>query len=222
MVVDIYGSSHIRSVTRSFLSQQIREVNMGINHPMLAAKVEDLQKLRFPIIASPKLDGVRALKIGRELVSRNWKPIPNIHVRNVFAILPDNVDGELIGDDGTPAGIGFNATQSLVMSEDGTPDVLYHVFDYVENGKDMNRPFILRRNDLARMVSYLPKERQKYIRVVEQVNLLNIAELLAYERTCLALGYEGVMIRGPNSPYKEGRSTVKEGYLLKLKRFEDS
>lgn len=30
------------------------------------------------------------------------------------------------------------------------------------------------------------------------------------------------MLRYPNAPYKNGRSTVKEGALLKLKRFKDS
>jgi DNA ligase-1 len=30
------------------------------------------------------------------------------------------------------------------------------------------------------------------------------------------------MIRDPNGPYKAGRSTLKEGYLLKLKRFVDA
>lgn len=34
-------------------------------------------------------------------------------------------------------------------------------------------------------------------------------------------GYEGAILRKPGSPYKHGRSTVKEGYLLKLKRFVD-
>jgi DNA ligase 1 len=47
-------------------------------------------------------------------------------------------------------------------------------------------------------------------------------ELQAYEERCLAAGYEGVMIRTPGSPYKCGRSTEREGYLLKIKRFEDA
>ena len=33
--------------------------------------------------------------------------------------------------------------------------------------------------------------------------------------------YEGIMIRSGNGPYKFGRSSAKEGYLLKLKRFAD-
>jgi DNA ligase-1 len=42
------------------------------------------------------------------------------------------------------------------------------------------------------------------------------------EERYLAAGFEGVMIRDPDGPYKQGRSTTREGWLLKVKRFEDS
>jgi DNA ligase-1 len=47
-------------------------------------------------------------------------------------------------------------------------------------------------------------------------------DLEVYEECCIEDGYEGVMVRTSNSPYKCGRSTEREGYLLKIKRFEDS
>ena len=34
-------------------------------------------------------------------------------------------------------------------------------------------------------------------------------------------GYEGLMLRAPDGPYKFGRSTVKENTLLKVKNFLD-
>jgi DNA ligase-1 len=46
--------------------------------------------------------------------------------------------------------------------------------------------------------------------------------LLEYEIRCLAKGFEGVMIRDPLGPYKFGRSTVREGWLLRVKRFQDA
>jgi len=49
----------------------------------------------------------------------------------------------------------------------------------------------------------------------------NPEELQNFVDACLDSGYEGVMVRDPNGPYKCGRSTVKEGYLLKIKPFED-
>lgn len=47
------------------------------------------------------------------------------------------------------------------------------------------------------------------------------ARLLHLEEHYVSLGYEGVMLRHPDGLYKHGRSTAKEGWLLKLKRFED-
>jgi len=54
------------------------------------------------------------------------------------------------------------------------------------------------------------------------VEIRDAAQLADYEEECLAEGYEGVMIRTPGSPYKCGRSTEREGWLLKIKRFEDA
>jgi DNA ligase-1 len=58
--------------------------------------------------------------------------------------------------------------------------------------------------------------------VHEQVEINNLEELTTYEELYLDRGYEGVILRDPNAPYKNGRSTVNEGYLLKMKRFVDA
>jgi DNA ligase-1 len=47
-------------------------------------------------------------------------------------------------------------------------------------------------------------------------------ELLAYEKECLEKGFEGLIIRSGTSPYKCGRSTLREGFMLKIKRFSDA
>jgi DNA ligase-1 len=60
------------------------------------------------------------------------------------------------------------------------------------------------------------------IKIVPQITIRTPAELLEYEEECLNQGYEGVMIRSVDGPYKFGRSTAREGYLLKFKRFEDA
>jgi DNA ligase-1 len=55
-----------------------------------------------------------------------------------------------------------------------------------------------------------------------QKTLYSIKDVLDFEKTAVQQGYEGIMLRAPYAPYKFGRSTLKEGYLMKLKRFEDS
>ena len=42
---------------------------------------------------------------------------------------------------------------------------------------------------------------------------------MGYESSILAQGFEGVILRSPNGLYKNGRTTVKEGTYLRIKRF---
>jgi DNA ligase-1 len=110
----------------------------------------------------------------------------------------------------------FNVTSSFVMSEDGEPDaIIYYAFDYVKSS--LGRSYALRMADLEALT--VPKT--KVLKLLP-VTIHDEKELLQYEERCLKDGYEGVMLRSADGPYKCGRSTEREGYLLKLKRFEDS
>ena len=60
------------------------------------------------------------------------------------------------------------------------------------------------------------------VRIHVQKEIRTPEELAAYESKITDLGYEGLIIRDPFAPYKFGRSTVREGFLLKVKRFVDS
>src|ERR1035441_882839 len=102
--------------------------------PMLAATMKDTSKLHFPLLASQKLDGIRATVQGGRLLSRTLKPIPNENVQALFKGLPEGIDGELIvGDPLAPD--AYRKTVSLVMSDDKPLDwfkgekVALHVFD---------------------------------------------------------------------------------------------
>ena len=48
--------------------------------------------------------------------------------------------------------------------------------------------------------------------------LNNELELLKYEEQAITAGFEGIMLRDPRGKYKFGRSTTREGALLKMKR----
>src|SRR4051812_44778849 len=98
-----------------------------ITKPMLAVAAEDLTALKFPLLATPKLDGIRCVVVGGKAMSRSFKPIPNDWVRSeIERTCPDGFDGEIM-----IKGADFNAAQSQIMSRDGKPDFEYHVFDYV-------------------------------------------------------------------------------------------
>lgn len=184
-----------------------------ITSPMLAEKLPSLKSVKYPVLCTPKLDGIRCLIINGEAVSRKFKPIPNLHIRRILKGLPENLDGELIT---YTNGVrdNFNIVSSKVMSEDGEPEFTYEVFDYVAD--NLNETYEKRMWNLAHI--NLPN----YCNELLPIDINNEQELLQYESKCLSEGYEGVMLRTPDGPYKCGRSTPKEAYLLKLKRFEDS
>jgi len=185
-----------------------------IIRPLLAATLDDVNALQFPILATPKLDGIRFLKVNGKAVTRKFKSVPNHHVRSLLEKhLPDGVDGELMAD-GT-----FNDIQSKLMSHDGEPEFSVYLFDYVEKSLDV--PYSERVAQLQKIFSRKSKIPFRVVVLVPKT-INNIKELLKYEKECLDEGYEGVMIRTPSSKYKCGRSTVKEQILLKLKRFKDA
>ena len=195
-------------VTQAFDNPQPITMN-AITKPMLATKCEYPAALRFPVLATPKLDGIRCLKLGGKALTRSFKPISNRFAREwIEANLPDGLDGELMLRGGT-----FNETTSAIGARDGRSDFVFHVFDYVTGALDT--PYCERMKALAAL-----PESDRIVKVLP-VEIRNAAELAAYEEECVAAGYEGVMVRTPNSHYKCGRSTEREGWLLKIKRFED-
>lgn len=191
--------------------------------PMLAAKCPGFLNLHYPVYATPKLDGIRALSVTpsifrgtkqrSHLVTRNLNEIPNMHIYASTMCLPPGLDGELF------VGSTFNETSSAVMSHDGWPEFKYVVFDFgheqIFHGG--NRLGYLDRLDVLQQL-HLPEFCTKLF----PVKINSMDELMAYEQACLSQGYEGCMIRTGDSPYKFGRSTANEQWLLKIKRFEDA
>ena len=179
--------------------------------PMLAGKVENVNELQYPVLASPKLDGIRGTMQGGVLLSRSLKPIANKNVQKKFAHLPEGSDGEFIVGNPTAKDC-YQKTNSVIMSHDKSAvDVRFYAFDMLRDF-----PFVTRSKQLALELN-IPD-----VTIVPQIAVHDADDLLSIETQWLADGYEGVMVRDPNGPYKHGRSSTKEGILLKLKRFEDA
>lgn len=185
---------------------------------MLAANA-DINNLKFPVLVSPKLDGVRCgiYRSGGVVraMSRTAKLIPNRFIQQYLACTALlGFDGELIV--GSPSAPDvYTKTVSGVMSEDSESDFALYIFDYhtLPDVAFEKRLRLVHRNAPPPLTRVIP---------LRHVAVNSLEELLEYEHECLTLGYEGIMIRDPEGLYKYGRSTVREGGLLKLKRFEDS
>lgn len=195
--------------------------------PLLAVEA-DLDKLVYPVLASPKFDGIRCCVVGNQAVSRNGKPIVNAKLRRALETYAINTDGELVWGDPT-ANNCFNLTTSIVMTKDADPlladsgwphdhGLRFFLFDVIGMPK---APYEERLDRLHDLYHVHGSHAFPWIVPVTQVVINDRAELEAYEEQMVQAGWEGIMLRRPDGPYKYGRSTKKEGILLKVKRFAD-
>lgn len=182
---------------------------------MLAAAA-DLKKIQYPVLGFPKIDGIRAVIHDKRPLSRKLITLPNKFIQGFFNHEHfQGLDGELVvGAPNDPLCIKY--TTSGVMSHEGEPDFTFYVFDKW----DARTPSYQDRFIEAR----IQVECAGAARVVPlEYQILHCEDdLLTYEAGQLDAGYEGVILRSHNGAYKHGRSTVREGGLLKLKRFLDS
>ncbi len=184
-----------------------------ITKPMLAAKINSEKDVQFPVYATPKLDGIRCLVIDGHAVTRKFKPVPNKYIRaQIEKYCPNGFDGEIMSDECT-----FNELQSKVMSQEGEPRFSYNVFDYVATSIDT--PYLER---IADLVQYVKNHDIPFVKIIVPEIVSDEDMFMKMEELYLKAGYEGIIVRTESSPYKCGRSTVKQQWLLKLKRFVDS
>ena len=182
--------------------------------PLLSCEVP-LDKVKFPLYISTKFDGIRALVIEGVVYSRSLKPIRNKHVQKLFGKPEYNgFDGELIVGDIYAKDV-FQKTTSGVMSEDGTPDVTFHVFDF------WSMPtfdYEYRQRELQDILLNSEEyEGVVYTMIHKCQTVENLEFFLNYEKN---LGGEGLIGRKPDGVYKYGRSTPKEQLSIKFKFFQ--
>jgi DNA ligase-1 len=200
---------------------------------MLAAKPDPAEldaaiaNLKYPVLASPKLDGIRATVQNGKLLSRSLKPIPNLEMQKLWGRKElEGLDGEIIV--GSPFGEGvFDRTRRVVMARAASAEsAVYHVFDSYCGVE----PFAIRVQNASMVCDqkgYMNlagnvSDKERFLHPLEQVLIKNQKALLAYEQKCLQKGYEGICVRDPSGAYKQGRSTLREGGLVAIKRFVDA
>ena len=197
--------------------------------PLLSATVPidsatgdfDWSVIPFPVYASPKYDGYRAMVQGGVLVSRNGLAVRNVELQERYGRREyEGLDGELCAGDPTAEGC-FHRTSSVVKKVDrDASDTKFYVIDRLERGGSLLF--------LCARIGYLRDrifDRDSVV-LIKQTLIKDAATLKAYEAKRLSQGYEGVMLRRadqgvyPQKSGKQNRSTLKEFYLARLKRFE--
>ena len=189
--------------------------------PMLADDV-DLDKLKLPVIVLAKVDGVH--QIVKEnvdgvptLFGRSLKPTKNAYLQHVLsddALL--GIHFEIIkGDSPTAEGICSNTTSMVnshnkEMSGEMFTCYLFDTFLAPDKGYAERLDFI---KGVVGVLN-LP-----FLKIPQHKLCNTLEEVLEFEKEVLEAGYEGIILRSPSMPYKNGRSTQREGGYLRLKRF---
>jgi DNA ligase-1 len=170
----------------------------------------DIARLRYPVLATPKIDGIRCVYLDGSVYTASNKPIPNDFVRDlIMDECPYGLDGELVL--APYPNCSFQATTSAIMSKYGAPAFKWLVFDIV-----MSEPYATRADKLRTLV--LPD----WVYPLTPIICDGPCDLQNFTNQCLDDGYEGVCFRSPESPYKCGRSTLNEQYLCAIKPYADS
>lgn len=169
-------------------------------------------QVSWPKIIQPKLDGICCLAVNGVAMSRTMKPIPNKFIQAYFK------EHELHGYHGELMIRGdFNDVQSGVMRIEGEPDFGYWVYDmWDQEGATWEERFM----ELADHSDLYGATRRRVL-LVEDYVVDSVSKCEQRLEQFIKAGYEGAMLRDPDSLYKQGRHTLKSQALMKLKKFFD-
>lgn len=180
--------------------------------PMLGCNKEiPFNEVVLPVYASYKIDGVRMLVRNQVPMSRTYIPLRNQVIIDTFSKPEyEGLDGEIVfgaaNTDGT-----FLATTGKARKKTTTGEPTFYVFDVIDCP---DLPFESRMEVVKERCKGLPN-----VVVLEQRLVTTEADLKAFVIEAVEAGYEGAITRSPKGPYKFGRSTALEQYLLKFKKF---
>lgn len=191
---------------------------------MLAAKPHSseldyaMRHLQYPVMASPKIDGIRATVQNGGLYSRALKLIPNIAMQKAWSGLPEGFDGEIVCGNMVAPDVFSRSTSQTMSRNGGLQNAYFCVFDVFDPKKQFQQRY-------AQLSTLLKKHSVTGVVFVEQAIIKNYRQLLEYEKKMLKLGFEGICVRSLTGPYKQTggcRSTVDEGWLIAIKRVVDA
>lgn len=190
--------------------------------PQLAvAWDKPLDKLEYPVIAEPKLDGVRCVCIIDDegfptFWSRDEKPFVNFEeleqeIKNLCLESGTIFDGEILAKSGS-----FDDTISRSRSHRGKNkhiDYKYYIFDIPSCEFDSlweRKEFLQETIKGSNLITIIP---YKYIE--------NSGQLFEYHKKNCRYGWEGTMIKNPYANYHYGRNKdwkkIKPFYTADLK-----
>lgn len=201
----------MRNIFKTFKGLMMRFIFMLLAPVLLSAAMllgEYKDQNLSGWVMSEKFDGVRGIWDGKTLKSRNGLVInaPSFWLNDFPAF---GLDGELYTKRGD-----FERISSIVSSSNERwADIKYMVFDVPNASGDL----FARLNVLK---DYLAKHQtlQNRIKIIEQIPIKSKSHAFSFCDLVLSGGGEGIVLRDPKAPYKDGR----QASILKLKKFNDA
>ena len=155
------------------------------------------QKVEFPVYASAKLRGVRGYYWAKrnKIYSRNGKVYNGLsHLLRPLSFFMEDVDGEIL-----VPGIPFETGTGLIRRGEETPNAVFCMFDLPSYKKGFETRYLMYRK-LYELYYY---DKAILLPVYHKI-IRNKQELESYYKYLLNQGYEGLVLKKPNSPYIRG------------------
>jgi DNA ligase-1 len=170
--------------------------------------LQTMHKLSYPVLASLKMDGIRAIKLDK-LVSRTLKPIPNRSIQDRALKLPAGYDMELWNPD-----LSYDEVESIVMSREhpNSDKISFYLLDLFDE-------WLTYTQRCECLWNYVTAGIYTDVKFSYPVFCGDADQLFRIEQEVIRDHGEGICFRTPLSPYKQGRSTLREQYLVKLCRY---
>ena len=216
-------ATYVKKREQHGYAENVEESGVAHFSPMLAKKFAGkiVEKIVFPTVSQPKLDGFRCVVRADGMYSRFGKPVlssPHIFetLKPLFDKNPDLVfDGELYNH---VYARNFNKISSLIKTQKPTPETMaeteklvqYHIYDF---GHNPEQGFIDRyTNGCELLIPVLGNDSP--IKTVQTTIVKSYDEIDALYVEYLGDDYEGQMIRKIDGVYKIGKRSIE---LLKRK-----
>lgn len=189
--------------------------------PLLAVDYDEARTV-FPVAVEPKIDGVRGLTTEGGLTGRSLKKHKNKFTTLRYSS-PEYAmfDGELAADHERHPDL-CRLTTSATGTILGDPFTLWHLFDALNKhviGAQYHERYSWLHDHLN---SEHRRGNMEFARLVPMVIVANVEDLRIIHNRHLDDGYEGTILRNLYGRHKEGRSTILEGLLLRIKDFIDA
>lgn len=188
--------------------------------PMLASDYVE-SKIIFPVLIQPKIDGVRGCNLDGVFTGRSLKKHKNVYTTALYSNpLCKGFDGEVAAERETHSAL-CRITASAIGTIDGSPYTLWWLFDYLTEETrllDYTRRYEALKKRIAHIQQVDPVL-GAHLRLVPSTLVFNLKQFKEIDDKHDEMGYEGSILRDPEGRAKEGRSTVREGGLLRAKRY---